>query len=123
MRPESLIEMSDNSQDSALQGGAAAAALGVPANIAVPQGAASVVESFASAVGSVVVLQRCLRRTILELEQDEVVVRKGDPGDPSSKTYVTNRAAVTKPLSIKFLGSYHLQSKNADGENVQKSKG
>ena len=58
MHRESLIEMSDNSQDSALQGGAAAAAFGVPANIAVPQGAASVAESYASAVGSVVVLQR-----------------------------------------------------------------
>ena len=36
--------------------------------------------------------------------------------------YVTNRAAATKPLSLKFLGSFHLHSKNADGENVQKSK-
>jgi hypothetical protein len=51
-----------------------------------------------------------------------VVVRKGDRGVPGSKTYVTNQAAATKPLSLKFLGSYHLQSKNADGENVQKSK-
>jgi len=114
--------MSDNSQDSALQGRPAAAALGVPANIAVPEGPASVAESFASAVGSVVMLQRRTRRTILELEQDEVVVRKGDRGDPSSKMFVTNRAAATKPLSLKFLGSYYLQSKNADGENVQKSK-
>ena len=70
--------MSDNSQDSALRG--------VPAAIAVPQGgaslggAASVAESFASAVGSVAVFNRTTRRTILELEQNEVVVRKGDRG-------------------------------------------
>jgi hypothetical protein len=122
--------MSDNSNDSALQGRVPLVALGgvpavvlegVPPDIAVPGGGASVADSFASAVGSAVVLQRRQRRTILELEQDEVVVRKGDRGDPSSKTYVTNRAAATKPLSLKFLGSYHLQSKNADGENVQKN--
>jgi len=107
--------MSDNSQDSALQG--------VPPVVAVPQGAASVADqSFASAVGSVAVFGRTTRRTILELEQNEVVVRKGERGDPSSKAYVTNRAAATKPLSRKFLGSFHLHSKNADGENVQKSK-
>ena len=113
--------MSDNSQDSAL--------LGVPAVVAVPQGgapvggAASVADqSFASAVGSVAVFGRTTRRTILELEQNEVVVRKGDRGVPSSKAYVTNRAAATKSLSNKFLGSFHLRSKNADGENVQKSQ-
>jgi len=123
--------MSENSRDSALRGrvplvalgGAPAVVLGgVPADIVVPLGGASVADSFASAVGSAVVLQRRQRRTILELEQDEVVVRKVDRGDPSSKTYVTNRAAATKPLSLRFLGSYHLQSKNADGENVQKNK-
>ena len=75
-----------------------------------------------ASIGSVAVFQRRTRRTIFELEKDEVAVRKGDRGVPGSKTFVTNRAAATKPLSSKFLGSYHLQSKNANGENVQKSK-
>ncbi len=58
---------------------------------------------------------------MLEIEQDEVVVHKGDRGLPGSKVYVANRIAA-QSLSSKFLGSFHLQSKNAAGENVQKSK-
>jgi hypothetical protein len=58
----------------------------------------------------------------LEIEQDEVVVCKGDRGLPGSKIYVANRIAVAQSLSSKFLGSFHLQSKNAAGKNVQKSK-
>ena len=58
----------------------------------------------------------------MEIEQDKVVVRKGDRGLPGSKVYVANRIAATQSLSSKFLGSFHLQSKNAAGENVQKSK-
>jgi hypothetical protein len=58
----------------------------------------------------------------LEIEQDEVVVRKGDCGLPGSKVYVANRIAATQSLSSKFLGSFHLQSKNAADKNVQKSK-
>ena len=57
---------------------------------------------------------------MLEIEQDEVVVRKGDQGLPGSKIYVANRIAATQSLSSKFLGSFHLQSKNAAGEIVQK---
>jgi hypothetical protein len=49
-------------------------------------------------------------------------VRKGDCGLLSSKVYVANRIAATQSLSSKFLGSFHLQSKNAAGKNVQKSK-
>ena len=68
--------------------------------------------------GSAAVFQRRARRTLLEKEQDEVVVRKGDRGLPGSKIYVANRIAATQSLSSKFLGSFHLQSKNAAGENV-----
>ena len=72
--------------------------------------------------GSAAVFQRRARCTLLEIEQDEVVVRKGDRGLPGSKIYVANRIAATQSLSSKFLGSFHLQSKNAAGKNVQKSK-
>jgi hypothetical protein len=58
----------------------------------------------------------------LEIEQDKVVVRKGDRGLLGSKMYVANRIAATQSLSSKFLGSFHLQSKNAAGKNVQKVK-
>ncbi len=57
-----------------------------------------------------------------EIEQDEVLVHKGDQGLPGSKIYVANRIAATQSLSSKFLGSFHLQSKNAAGKNVQKLK-
>ncbi len=49
-------------------------------------------------------------------------MRKGNCGLPGSKIYVANRIAATQSLSSKFLGSFHLQSKNAAGENVQKLK-
>ncbi len=49
-------------------------------------------------------------------------MRKGDQGLAGSKIYVANRIAATQSLSSKFLGSFHLQSKNAAGKNVQKSK-
>ncbi len=47
---------------------------------------------------------------------------KGNRGLPDSKIYFANRIAATQSLSSKFLGSFHLQSENAAGENVQKSK-
>jgi hypothetical protein len=49
-------------------------------------------------------------------------VHKGDRGLPGSKVYVANQNAATQSLSSKFLGSFHLQSKNAAGKNVQKLK-
>ena len=64
--------------------------------------------------------QQRARRTLLEIEKDKVVVRKGDRGLPGSKVYVANQIAVTQSLLSKFLGSFHLQSKNAAGENNQK---
>ena len=72
--------------------------------------------------GSAAVFQQRARCTLLEIEQDEVVVRKGDCGLPGLKVYVANQVAATQSLSSKFLGSFHLQSKNAAGKNVQKSK-
>ncbi len=47
-------------------------------------------------------------------------MHKSDRGLPGSKVYVTNWIAATQSLSSKFLDSFHLQSKNAAGENVQK---
>ncbi len=49
-------------------------------------------------------------------------MHKGDRGLPGSKVYVANQNAATQSLSSKFLGSFHLQSKNAAGKNVQKLK-
>ena len=77
--------------------------------------------SFASH-GSVAVFGRAICRTLDKIIQDEVIVRKGDCGAPGSKIFVTNRSAATQALPIKFLGSFHLQSKNAAGENNQKAK-
>ena len=72
--------------------------------------------------GSTAVFQQRARCTLLEIEQDKVVFHKGDCGLPGLKEYVANRIAATQSLLSKFLGSFHLQSKNAAGENVQKSK-
>lgn len=97
--------------------------LQVPANIQVPQDqdVVSLAGTVAS-IGSAAMFGHCTRRTLLDIEQDEVVVRKGDCGVSGTKTYVTNHAADTQSLTIKFLGSWHLQSKNANGENLQKHK-
>ena len=35
---------------------------------------------------------------------------------------MSNRTAATQGLPVKFLGSFHLLSKNAAGENNQKAK-
>jgi len=51
-----------------------------------------------------------------------VIVRKGDRGVPGSKIFVSNWTAATQALPFKFLGSFHLLSKNAAGENNQKAK-
>ncbi len=72
--------------------------------------------------GSVTVFGRATRCTLEEIIQDEVIVRKGDCGAPGLKIFVTNRSAETLALPINFLGSFHLQSKNAAGENNQKAK-
>ncbi len=86
---------------------------GVPGNIRVPQEDATVATAASVASqGSTAVFQQRARRTLLEIEQDEVVVRKGDRGLPGSKIYVANRIVTTQSLSSKFLGSFHLQSKN-----------
>ncbi len=96
---------------------------GVPGNIRIPREDATVATSASVASqGSTAVFQQRARRTLLEIEQDEVVVHKGDHGLPGSKVYVANRIAATQSLLSKFLGSFHLQSKIAAGENVQKSR-
>ena len=75
-----------------------------------------------ASVGSVAVFGRANRRTLDEIVLDEILVRKDDRGTPGSKIFVTNRAAATLGLTTKFLGSIHLLSKNAAGENMQKAK-
>jgi hypothetical protein len=47
---------------------------------------------------------------------------KGNRGLQGSKVYVANWIAATQSLLSKFLGSFHLQSKNAASKNVQKLK-
>ena len=61
-------------------------------------------------------------RTLDEIVLDEVLVCKEDRGTPGTKIFATIRAAATLGLTVKFLGSIHLQSKNAAGENMQKAK-
>jgi hypothetical protein len=96
---------------------------GVPGNIQIPQENATVATAASVASqGSVAVFQQRARRTLLEIEQDEVIMRKGDHGLPGSKVYVADQITATQSLLSKFLGSFHLQSKNAAGNNVQKLK-
>ncbi len=84
---------------------------GVPGNIQIPQEDATVATAASVASqGSATIFQQRARCTLLEIEQDEVVVRKGDCGLPGSKVYVANQIAATQSLSNKFLGSFHLQS-------------
>jgi hypothetical protein len=92
---------------------------GVPGNIQIPRENATA--ALVASQGSTAIFQLRARHTLLEIEQDEVVVRKGNRGLPGLKIYVANRIAATQSLSSKFLGSFHLQSKYAAGENVQKS--
>jgi hypothetical protein len=96
---------------------------GVPGKIQILQEDATVATAaLVASQGSTAIFQRRARCTLLEIEQDKVVMRKGNHGLPCLKIYVANRIAATQSLSSKFLGSFHLQSKNAAGKNVQKSK-
>ena len=91
---------------------------GVPVNIHIQEdktvGGASVASQ-----GTTAVFQHRACRTLLEIEQDEVIMRKGDCGLPGLKVYVTNQTVATQSLTRKFLCSFHLQPKNAAGKNVQ----
>ena len=82
---------------------------GVPGNIQIRQEDATVATAaLVASQGSMAIFQQRACRTLLEIEQDKVVVRKGDCGLPGSKVYVANRIAATQSLSIQFLGSFHL---------------
>ncbi len=82
---------------------------GVPGNIRIPQEDATVATAaLVASQGSVAVFQQKAHRTLLEIEQDKVVVRKHNHGLPGSKIYVANWIAATQSLLIKFLGSFHL---------------
>ncbi len=96
---------------------------GVPGNIRILREDPTVATAaLVASQGSAAIFQQRARPTLLEIEQDKVIACKGDRGLPGSKVYVANRVAATQSLPSKFLGSFHLQSKNAAGENVQKSK-
>ncbi len=89
---------------------------GVPGNIQIPQEDATVATAASVASqDSAAVFQQRAHHTLLEIEQDKVVMRKGNRGLPGSKIYVANWIVATQSLSSKFLGSFHLQSKNAAG--------
>ena len=94
---------------------------GIPVNIHIQEDE-TVGGASGASQGTAAVFQHWARHTLLEIEQDKVVVSKGDRGLPGSKVYGTNQNAATQSLTSKFLGSVHLQSKNAAGKNVQKSK-
>ena len=72
--------------------------------------------------GSAAVFGRVTRCALEEIIQDKVIVQKGDQGTPGLTILVSNRTAATQGLQVKFLGSFHLLSKNAAGENNQKAK-
>ena len=93
-----------------------------PGNIRISQEDASVGGVTVASQSSTAVFQQRARRTLLDIEQDKVVERKGDCGVPGWKAYVANQIAATQSLLSKFLDSFHLQSKNAAGKNVQKLK-
>ena len=83
---------------------------------------AAVAAGSVASQATVAAFGRANRRTLEDLVLDEVIVRKEDRGASGSKIFVANRAAATKGLEVKFLGSVHLQSKNAAGEQMQKAK-
>jgi hypothetical protein len=69
---------------------------GVPGNIRIPREDATVATAaLVASQGSAAIFQQRACCTLLEREQDEVVVRKGDRGLPGSKVYVENRIAAT----------------------------
>jgi hypothetical protein len=69
---------------------------GVPGNIQIPQEDATVAAAaLVASQGSAAVFQQRACRTLLEIEQGEVVVRKGDHGIPGLKVYVANWIAAT----------------------------
>jgi hypothetical protein len=71
--------------------------------------------------GSVAVFGRANPHTLEEIQENEVLVRKDQCGTHSSKIFIAHCAAATMGLIPKFLGSQHLQSRNAEGENLQKA--
>ncbi len=71
----------------------------VPGNIQIPQEDATVATAaLVASQGSAAVFQQRARCTLLEIEQDEVVMRKGDRGLPGLKVYVANWITATQSL-------------------------
>jgi hypothetical protein len=70
---------------------------GVPGNIQILQEDATVATAASAASqSSTAVFQQRAHCTLLEIEQDEIVVCKGNRGLPGSKIYVANRIAATQ---------------------------
>ncbi len=79
---------------------------GVPGNIRILQEDATVATAaLVASQGSAAVFQQRAHCTLLEIEQDKVIVCKGNRGLPGSKIYVANRIAAIQSLLSKFLGS------------------
>ncbi len=94
---------------------------GVPGNIQIPQEDATVsIAALVASQGSAAVFQQRAHCTLLEIEQDKVVLCKGDRGLPDSKVYVANRIAATQSLLSEFLGSFHLQPKKCSWRECPK---
>ncbi len=69
---------------------------GVPGNIQIPREDATVATAaLVTSQGSAAVFQQRARCPFLEIEQDKVIVCKGNHGLPGSKIYVANRIAAT----------------------------
>ena len=83
----------------------------MPGNIQIPQEGATVGGALVASQGTTAVFQQRAHFTLLEIEQDEVLVCKGDRGLPCLKVYAANWIAATQSLSSKFLGSFHRQFK------------
>jgi hypothetical protein len=73
---------------------------GVPGNIRIPREDATVATAASVASqGGAAVFQQKEHCTLLEIEQDEVVVHKGNRGLLGLKIYVANWIAATQSLS------------------------
>ncbi len=71
----------------------------VPGNIQILREDATVATAaLVASQGSGAIFQQRARHTLLEIEQDKVIMRKGNCGLPGSKIYVANRIAATQSL-------------------------
>ncbi len=63
--------------------------------------------------GSAAVFEGSTHCTLNQIIQDKVIIQKGERGVPGLKIFVSNWTEATQALPVKFLGSFHLLSKNS----------